>query len=162
MQNDLTGLCNQGYQVDRWSITGKTNDEIEAKLDEYNIIYMCGGNTLYLLQKLQQTGSFDLIKEKVLAGKPYIGTSAGCIVACTKVPAYLEDAGHIELEDYTGFEFCDFIFVPHWGQEDFKNIYLNGRIQTAYNENEPPFLLMSDFHYAVVEEGAVTVVNTRK
>lgn len=162
LQNDLKGLQNQGYQVDRWSITDKTSDEIEAKLDEYDIIYMCGGNTIYLLQQLQQTGSFDLIKSKVLAGKPYIGTSAGSIVACTKIPAYLEDAEGIELDDYTGFEFCDLIFVPHWGQDGFKEEYLGGRIQAAYDENEPPFLLMSDYHYALVEDGAVRVINTKQ
>ena len=162
LQNDLKGLQNQGYQVDRWSITDKTKEEIEARIDEYDIIYMCGGNTIYLLQQLQQTGSFDLIKSKVLAGKPYIGTSAGSIAACTKIPDYLEDAEGIELDDYTGLAFCDLLFVPHWGQDGFKDAYLNGRIQTAYDENEPPFLLMSDYHYALVEDGAVTVINTKK
>lgn len=161
LQNDLKGLRNQGYQVDRWSITSKSRSDIETKIDEYDIIYMCGGNTIYLLQQLQQTDSFDLIKEKVLAGKPYIGTSAGSIVACTKIPAYLEDSEGIALDDYTGFEFCDFIYVPHWGQDGFKDMYLGGRIQMAYDENEPPFLLMSDYHYALVNNGAVTVVNTK-
>lgn len=161
LKNDLDGLRNQGYQVDRWSITSKSADEIEAKIDEYDIIYMCGGNTIHLLQQLQQTHSFDLIKKKVLAGKPYIGTSAGSIVACAKIPTYLEDAEGIELDDYTGFGFCDLIFVPHWGQDSFKDVYLNGRIQKAYNDNEPPFLLMSDYHYALIENGAVTVVNTK-
>jgi len=162
LQADLKGLQNQGYQVDRWSLSGKTKEEVEVKIDEYDVIYMCGGNTIYLLQQLQNTDSFNLIKQKVLAGKPYIGTSAGSIVACTKIPAYLEDSAEIELADYTGFAFCDLIFVPHWGQDGFKEVYLEGRIQAAFDESEPPFLLMSDYHYVIVSDGAVTVVNTKQ
>jgi len=63
---DLHSLQHQGYIVDRWSITGKTREEIELKIGEYDVLYMCGGNTIYLLQQLKKTNSFDLIKQKVL------------------------------------------------------------------------------------------------
>jgi len=92
LQADLKSLRDQGYQVDRWSVTDRSREEIESKIDEYDVIYMCGGNTIYLLQQLQKTGSYDLIIEKVRAGKPYIGTSAGSIVAGPKIPVYLEDS----------------------------------------------------------------------
>jgi len=53
-------------------------------------MYMCGGNTTYLLQQMQETGAFDLIVERVHGGKPYIGTSAGSIIAGPKIPVYLD------------------------------------------------------------------------
>lgn len=161
LQADLTSLRNQGYQVDRYTITDKTKEEVEKTIDEYDVIYMCGGNTIYLLQQLQKTGVYDLIIEKVRDGKPYIGTSAGSIVAGPKVPAYLEDPDGIQLDDYTGFQFINAILVPHWGSEIFKEMYLEERIASAYQEKEPPFILLSDYHYVVTDTtGQITVVNT--
>jgi dipeptidase E len=161
LQADLQSLQAQGYEVDRWSITDKSKEEIESKIDEYDVLYMCGGNTIYLLQQLKKTNSFDLIKEKVLAGKPYIGTSAGSIIACAKIPHYLEDSEGIVLDDYTGFEFTNMLFVPHWGSPHFKEMYLEDRIKKAYDPTEPPFLLMSDYCYVTVQDGDITVVNTK-
>ena len=146
-------MRDQGYQVDRYTVTGKEKGEIEAEFEKYDVLYMCGGNTIYLLQQLKETDSFDLIVEQVKNGKPYIGTSAGSIIAGPKIPVYLEDAEGITLNDYTGFEFTNTIVVPHWGSEHFKQMYLDERLKLAYKDSEPPFLLMSDYHYAVVEDG---------
>ena len=147
---DLESLRAQGYKVDRWSITNHTRVEIEEKIDSYDIIYMCGGNTVYLLQQLQETESLTLIKEKVGAGKPYIGTSAGSIIAGPKVPVYLEDTAGIELSDHTGFCFTNTIIVPHWGSPYFKEMYLEEGLKLAYTETEPPFLLLNDHQYVVL------------
>ncbi|MFT5036698.1 MAG: dipeptidase E [Candidatus Azotimanducaceae bacterium] len=163
LQADLKGLRDQGYQVDRWSVTGKTREEIEAEIDKYDVIYMCGGNTIFLLQQLQITDSFNLIIDKVKSGKPYIGTSAGSIIAGPKIPVYLEDSEGIQLDDYTGFQFIDTIVVPHWGSEHFKEMYLEERLKLAYKDSEPPFLLLSDYHYAVVgPEGNMKVINANE
>lgn len=164
LQADLKSLRDQSYQVDRWSVTDKTKAEIEAKLDEYDVIYMCGGNTIYLLQQMLETGAYDLIIKKVRSGKPYIGTSAGSIIAGPKIPVYLEDAEGIKLDNYTGFQFTNTIIVPHWGSEHFKTMYLEERLKLAYQAEEPPFLLMSDYHYAVVTEdgGGLQIVNTNE
>lgn len=162
LQADLKSLRDLGYQVDRFSVTGKTKEEIEQKFDEYDVLYMCGGNTIYLRQQLQKTGSFDLILEKVKAGKPYIGTSAGSIIAGPKIPMYLEESEGLEMDDDTGFKFFNAIIVPHWGSESFKEMYLEERMELAYQATEPPFLLLSDYHYVVIDEkGGSTILDTK-
>ena len=163
LQADLKALRDQGYQVDRYTVTNKTREEIETEVDEYDVIYMCGGNTIYLLQQLQKTDSFGLIIEKVKAGKPYIGTSAGSIIAGPKIPVYLEDSEGLKLDDYTGFQFINTIIIPHWGSEHFKEMYLEERLKLAYQASEPPFLLLSDYHYiSVSEDGTIKVINTKE
>jgi dipeptidase E len=41
-----------------------------------------GGNTFHLLATLQRTGVLDAVRERALAGVPYVGWSAGSVVAC--------------------------------------------------------------------------------
>jgi dipeptidase E len=161
LQADLQSLRDVGYTVDRWSVNGRTQEEIEETFAQYDVLYMCGGNTNHLKRQLVGAGSFELIKELVENGKPYISTSAGSIIACAKIPGYLEEDEDEALEDSSGFGFAEVIFVPHWGQKGhFEDLYLNKRIQKAYTENEPTFLLMSNYSYAVVDNGKIKVENT--
>lgn len=48
-------------------------------------IFIGGGHTYTLLHKLQQNGALDLIRHKVEAGLPYIGSSAGTIITCPTI-----------------------------------------------------------------------------
>jgi dipeptidase E len=41
-----------------------------------------GGNTFHLLATLQRTGVLDAVRERAAAGVPYVGWSAGSVVAC--------------------------------------------------------------------------------
>lgn len=157
---DLQSLIDLGYQVDRYTVTNQSVKEVTAKIDGYDVLYMCGGNTLYLLQQLQKTGAFNLIVEKVKAGKPYIGTSAGSIIAGPKIPAYLEGEEGIQLDDYSGFNFLNTIIVPHWGSRYFKTTYLEKGMIAAYQTTEPPFLLLNDNQYISVDGAKIEVVTT--
>jgi|SRR5690606_2209541 len=40
-------------------------------------IFTGGGNTFLLVDKLYRNNVFDILKEKIMAGTPYLGTSAG-------------------------------------------------------------------------------------
>jgi dipeptidase E len=158
--NDLKSLERQGYQVDRYTITGKTRDSIEKKIDEYDVIYMCGGSVSYLLNQLRKTNSFELIKEKVTDGKPYIGTSAGSMVCGPELPDYYYDEIP-ELIDTTCFNFVNFTLVPHWGDDHFKERYIGHRLEKAYRDNQVPLLLLTDRQYVhVLEDGAVKIIAT--
>ena len=157
--DDLQSLKRQGCHVNRFSVTGKSREEIKHHIDEHDIIYMSGGNTAYLLQQLQNTDAVSLVCDSVRAGKTYIGTSAGSIIAGPKIPMYLEDDEQIKLDDYTGFRFTNIIPVPHWGADHFKDVYLEGRIQKAFTDDEPAFLLLNDHQYIVVaDDGSLQVV----
>ena len=47
-------------------------------------IVVGGGNTFHLLAKLYAAGLVELIAERVRAGVPYIGWSAGSVIACPR------------------------------------------------------------------------------
>ena len=46
-------------------------------LDGLDALYVCGGETFVLLDNLRRDGLADVLVEKVRAGLPYIGLSAG-------------------------------------------------------------------------------------
>jgi dipeptidase E len=48
-------------------------------------VYVGGGNTFRLLDTLYQLGLVDVIRERVRAGVPYLGISAGSNVACPTI-----------------------------------------------------------------------------
>lgn len=160
LQKDLQSLRDQGYQVDRYTVTGKTREEVEEQIDAYDVLYMCGGNTAYLLNKLHRTDTFSLIKQKVEAGKPYIGTSAGSIVAGPKLPKYFSDE-EPELEDKTAFGFVNFVMFPHWGDDYFEERDIVKRLNIAYQPHENPILALTDTQYVqVLEDGAFKIITT--
>src|SRR5262249_43977238 len=50
-------------------------------LDRVDAVFVGGGNTFRLLHRLYRYGLIPLLRERVRAGMPYIGSSAGSIVA---------------------------------------------------------------------------------
>jgi dipeptidase E len=69
---------NAGYELDgvhRYADPAAAVHEAEA-------VYVGGGNTFRLLDRLYRFGLLDAIRERVRSGMPYLGVSAGCNVAC--------------------------------------------------------------------------------
>lgn len=162
---DFRSLERQGYKVDAYTVTGHTREEIGKKMDDYDILYMCGGNTFYLLQQLQKTDSLSLIKEKVLAGKTYIGTSAGSIVASPDIaPTQKLDSlvSASELNGTKGLGLVDFLIMPHWGSEHFRDLYMNRRLELAYNDTNHKYIFLNDNQYVHMgENGYIKIIDVR-
>jgi dipeptidase E len=49
-------------------------------------LFVGGGNTFRLLADLYRHGLLEPIRQRVRAGMPYLGISAGCNVACPTLP----------------------------------------------------------------------------
>ena len=87
-------------------------DEAAAVRDAEAIV-VGGGNTWYLLTVLQKKGLMPLIQEKVQAGIPYIGWSAGSNLACPTIKT-TNDMPIIEPEDFYALGLIPFQINPHY------------------------------------------------
>lgn len=95
-------------------------DDISTHLNntEFDCIYVCGGNTFYLLKKLKEINYFFKIKQWVNEGLFYVGTSAGSVIATSDINYILcMDTNDCQLNDTTGFSFLSSPLIPHYTDE---------------------------------------------
>ena len=94
----------------------------EGELNKIEVIYVCGGNTFYLLHKIKEIGFENAIKKFILDGKVYVGVSAGSMVMGPDIDVsgikVDWDKNDVCLKDLTGLNFTDKRISPHYTIED--------------------------------------------
>lgn len=87
----------------------------EQTLANIGGLYIGGGHTYTLLDKLQNTGSLKVIRAKVKEGLPYMGSSAGTIIACPTIKSTNDMPGLArDVIDLRSFGFLDFQLNCHY------------------------------------------------
>lgn len=165
LRDDRKALVDAGFNVFEFTLTNKKPDEVKDVLNKADIICVGGGNTFYLLEKIKESGFDKLVKEEVLKkGKPYIGCSAGSWVAgpnieLSKTLDYFKFAPN--LKNYDAINLVDFVIMPHWGSEDFKDSYMKEKLIAAYNEKYK-LILLNNFQYVRVVGDMYEIINVKK
>lgn len=116
VQAEREGLERQGLELVNLPLAQTDLATVETTLKAVDAVYIAGGETFDLLHVLRTTGADRVITRLVRQGLPYIGCSAGSIVAGpTAETASLMDSPEIapELKDYTGLSLTEFAVVPH-------------------------------------------------
>jgi dipeptidase E len=94
-----------------------------SNLPVYDIYYVCGGNTFYILDRMRKTGIDEILVEAIKKGKFYIGVSAGSIIAGSDIEvAGIGDPNDINLEDLSGLGLISFIISPHYTEKEKADI----------------------------------------
>ena len=99
-----------------------------------------GGNTWALTTRMYEAGIIDLIRDRVNAGMPYVGWSAGGNVACPTLRT-TNDMPIAEPPSFNTFGFCPFQTNPHFisgGTAGLNNETREDRLEEflAYNRDE--------------------------
>lgn len=82
-------------------------------VDEAEAIVVGGGNTWQLVRMMNDSGLFPLIRERVLAGVPFIGWSAGANVACPTLRT-TNDMPIIDPKGFNCLNLVPFQINPHY------------------------------------------------
>jgi dipeptidase E len=88
------------------------SDPITA-VQEAEAIVVGGGNTFSLIKMIHDHQLTGPVGEKVMSGTPYIGWSAGSIVACPTIKT-TNDMPVVEPESFDAFQLVDFQINPHY------------------------------------------------
>lgn len=90
------------------------------ELAGFDVIYVNGGNTYFLLYWAKKSGFDKLIVDFVGRGGLYVGVSAGSLIAGNSIEVldYVGgDENLIGLSDLSGFGFLEYAIIPHYDKE---------------------------------------------
>jgi dipeptidase E len=129
-------------------------------IDEAELIFVGGGNTFRLLKSLHDHGLIDPIRRRVAAGAPYIGSSAGSIVACPTLKT-TKDMPVVQPPSFEALGLVHFQISPHYLDPDPSSTHMGEtqeeRILQFLEENQAPVVGLREGSLLRVQDGAITL-----
>jgi dipeptidase E len=129
-------------------------------IDEADAIFVGGGNTFRLLKGLYDHELLDPIRRRVAAGVPYIGSSAGAIVACPALKT-TKDMPVVQPPSFEALGLVPFQISPHYLDPDPPSTHMGEtqqeRILQFLEENDQPVIGLREGSMLRVQDGVVTL-----
>ena len=136
-----------------------------ATLAEAEALFMGGGNTYALLQRLRGAGLLEAIRARAAAGMPYLGASAGSNVAGPTILT-TNDWNVVGLDRFDALGLVGFNINPHYKEADPAMAAFSetrdDRIREYHVVNTNPVLGLEEGAWVIVDDGAVTVHGTAR
>ena len=111
----------------------------QRAIKEADAVFVGGGNTFRLLKSLYDWDLLETIRHAVAGGKPYVGSSAGSIVACPSLKT-TKDMPIVQPRSFDALGLVDFQISPHYLDPDPSSTHMGEtqeqRILQFLEENE--------------------------
>jgi dipeptidase E len=131
-------------------------DTTFSVLNDFDIIYVQGGNGFYLLKQARECG-FEQAVRKILKdeSKWYIGVSAGTYIACPTIEMHnwKSKKDQYGLDDVSAMNLVPFLIVVHYNREKYREV-LAEHIPAASRIVR----ILTDDQAFLVSDGEVTLV----
>ena len=141
-----------GYELT--SIHSAANPAQAVK--ETDAMFIGGGNTFRLLKALYDFDLLDVIRERVDAGMPYIGSSAGSNMACPTIRT-TNDMPIVQPPSFNALGLVPFQINPHYLDPDPNSRHMGEtreeRIIQFLEENETPVVGLREGAMLRIENG---------
>ncbi|MGH1565779.1 dipeptidase PepE [Mumia sp. DW29H23] len=134
-----------------------------AVVAQADAVFVGGGNTFRLLRALQRTGLLDTIRDRVRAGVPYLGSSAGTNVACPTIRT-TNDMPIVEPNGFAALGLVPFQINAHFLDADAASTHMGEtreeRLEQFLEENDVPVLAMREGAWLRVGDGSADLGGT--
>lgn len=155
-------LAALGHDVEVVRVGGTPLARIESALDRVDAVYVAGGNTFVLLHALRSRGADAAIVRRVRAGLPYIGLSAGSVVAGPTIApiAPMDDASEAPgLSDLAALGLVDVVVVPHADGLSYPRTVIDRIV--AESGATHPLRLLTDEEALLVDDAGTHLIPSR-
>ncbi len=148
MNTNIEIIEKAGFTVDRVDISTLTPEDMDEAFSLSDLIWVGGGNTLYLLQQVRKSGFDKFVTKKIQEGVPYVGASAGSIILGPDLEFELYASRSPELPSYEGLNLFPFAPYVHFDAEWTKELYAD--ILKFSLENNKSFITLRDDQFIYV------------
>lgn len=91
----------------------------EKELNNFNAVYVCGGNTFYLMSEMKKSGFDEVLKSLIKKGVVYVGVSAGSIIVGPDIKLAVPfDENIVGLKDLSGLDLIQIVPSPHYVKDE--------------------------------------------
>ena len=155
MDQDRLMLAELGLEVIDVDINNKNKEELRNLLKDTDILFVAGGNTFYLLDKVKSSGFDEIAKELIDKGVLYIGSSAGSMILGSAIetaqwqPA---DENIVNLKDLTGLGLVNFLISPHFKVKARENI------EEEVSHTKYPTVVLTDQQAVLCIDGKCKII----
>jgi dipeptidase E len=143
-----------GYELDSVHEASDPRQAIETA----EAVFIGGGNTFRLLKGLYDFDLLAPIHRRVAEGMPYIGSSAGSIVACPTLKT-TKDMPVVQPPSFEALALVSFQISPHYLDPDPDSTHMGEtqeeRINQFLEENDAPVVGLREGTMLRIERGAI-------
>ncbi|MES3004862.1 MAG: Type 1 glutamine amidotransferase-like domain-containing protein [Patescibacteria group bacterium] len=157
-RDNKQAMVDAGFDTFDYSITGKSLADLKKDLNDVDVVYVEGGSLVHMMNQVRISGFEVFIKDFLDKGGVYIGTSTGSFIAA------VDTAPGMSLEFYTedhfdtrGMGLINFLVMPHWGTETFKESY-EQMPKDAYGM-KVPMIILNDAQYVFVNNNSFQIID---
>lgn len=163
-----------GYEASAKAVFGALGHSLEsvhhhtdpsAAIDTADAIFVGGGNTFRLLDRLYRTGLLEKIRQRVAAGMAYIGSSAGTNVAAPTIKT-TNDMPIVMPPALDALALVPFQINPHYLDPDPSSTHMGEtreeRLLQFHEENDTPVLALREGCMLRVEGRSLALLGTTR
>ena len=149
-----------GYQMESVHRSASPRTAVEST----EALFIGGGNTFRLLKMLCENQLLEAIRQRVAAGMPYMGASAGTVVACPTIRT-TNDMPIVEPPSLTALGLVPFQINPHYLDPDPNSTFMGEtretRLMEFHEENTVPVFGLREGDMLRIGNGSVLHKGTK-
>jgi dipeptidase E len=125
-----------------------------ATFEKAEAVFVGGGNTFRLLDRLQRSGLLEILRRRAQAGMPYLGASAGTNIAAPTIKT-TNDMPIVQPAGFAALGLVPFQINPHYIDADPSSRHMGEtreeRLREFLEENDTPVLGLREGSWLRVE-----------
>lgn len=154
---DRERLLELRFETTEIDLKQENEESLDEKLKDFDVVFIEGGNTFYLMKYIRESGFDKAIKSFLDRGGIYLGVSAGSYAAGPDIaPAQwkhmFEDKNIVGLKDFSGMGLIDFIISPHY-EPEHESIINKNKNKVSY-----PVIALTDLQAILVENDDIQFI----